>query len=112
MTTRCTCCGAVGPTDHHHVTGKFEGHYLHPDLTLPLCRGRNGCHPSVHLALRGAGVAGAQDSRTPGFVIGRVAVLLIFMSWQLRPISFSPELLAGIGRALTEVAVELLAKKQ
>jgi hypothetical protein len=47
---RCLDCGASGPVELHHVTGRGDdGKYLDPEWAWPLC---TSCHNNMHWALR------------------------------------------------------------
>jgi hypothetical protein len=56
MSGVCCLCGAVGPVERHHVTGRLVrgGEYLDPSMTIELCTachtGRAGIHPALRAA--------------------------------------------------------------
>lgn len=56
MKRTCVACGAAGPLERHHVTGRAGPGlaYLDPAFTVELCK---GCHDREHVALRRAGLA-------------------------------------------------------
>ena len=55
MSGACVLCGAIGPVDYHHVTGRAApgASYFDPALTIPLCR---ACHATEHAGLRVLGL--------------------------------------------------------
>lgn len=108
-TSWCLRCGSGERVQLHHPTGKANGTYLHPDLTVPLCSIPDGCHPLLHHLLQLDHLDGAQRPEVPGLVVGRIGELFRWLGWSSRPelVPIPRVLLDGCGRVLLDQAEAL-----
>ena len=108
MTRACVRCGSTAKLHRHHPTMRVGGVYLHPDLTIDLCE---QCHRDLHIVMRAAHLERASKA-TPAVVVGRVGVLLGFLSWPGQPVTLPADVFSGLASALEEVTRELRRTEQ
>lgn len=101
-------CGYAGPgVQLHHVLGSDEtGHYIEPQILVPLCQ--PGCHQhGVHRLLAAQRLDGTMPA-TPGVIVGRIATTLGWLVWTREGVvSLDAALLSACIDVLAEVAHDL-----
>ena len=113
MNGACSLCGAVGPVDAHHVTGRPRpgGGYLDGGLTIPLCA---ACHlgaGGIHQMLRTVGVEFVPPSEDPlAHRMRRAAVHAELIAAAERPLVVAPKSARAFAGLLREAAGDLDAR--
>jgi hypothetical protein len=94
-------CGQ--PADElHHVTARYAGEFLDPELLVPLCK---HCHDLVHRACREWGFEAMGD---PALARARrLQVLFVFAGYCDEPVLLSPEVCDAVVACLGRVAEAL-----
>ena len=88
----CAMCGAVGPVDRHHTTGRAApaASYCDPALTIAVCP---RCHADLHVARR---VVGAEWGDQPGIRVSRLVADLAPIADAGRPVVLDAGGLRGL----------------
>jgi hypothetical protein len=96
---RCLRCGAVGPVELDHPTGRVEGRPVHPELVAPLCK---PCHKAKGRRDRAAGVEGGPP--TLFRVLVRLAVWFGWLAEAGCEVVLEPGLLRALAAVLEALA--------
>ena len=94
----CLRCGALGPVELDHLTGRWRGVALHPTFTAPLCL---RCHRLKGRRDRAAGVEGVPP--TVRVALGRLAGWAAFLGSTDCPITLLTDVFVGMAGVLRDL---------